>query len=441
MRNCVAKGFALVLACVLLAGLAACGSNDGGSGGSSGGGGSTTAEKRLSGTITVWDLNYRSFPDYTRAVDKLDAAFEALHPGVTIRHVGVPLAQEAQTLQAAFTARRGPDVINLHPGPTGVLHWSKGLERLNDRVTDDMRENLVGWEMLSTDLEGGGDLYAVPSGLFGFVFYYNKQLFRRAGLPTDFKPQTWEELKEAAEKLKAAGIQPFAGGNKEGYENGWWLDAGWQTVNTPEQASQLGRGEIPFTDPIVEKAYEPQRMMQEAGLFAEDSFTTPLFPDGVQRFADGKGAMILGGFAIAASYAQFNPTLGERNVGLFFSPGSRYLTAFPSSPWGIPSFSTNKDAAWAYIEYTISKEGQELLYKEGKVLPAHKGVEIAADAPVQERMLLEAARSQPTGPSAHQMISGSAQEALRNDINEAHQGRKSFEDALQAVQDANEKSK
>jgi multiple sugar transport system substrate-binding protein len=439
MRNCVARGFALVLACVLLAGLAACGSDDGGNGG--GGGESTTAAKRLSGTITVWDLNYRSFPEYTRAADRIDAEFEKLHPGVTIKHVGVPLAQEDQTLQAAFTARRGPDVINLHPGPSGVLHWAKGLEPLNDLVSPAMRKDLVGWDMLTSDLKGGGEIYAVPSGLFGFVFYYNKKLFRRAGLPTDFQPQTWEEVKEAGEKLKAAGIQPFTGGNKEGYENRWWLDAGWQTVNTSEQAAQVGRGEIPATDPIVAKAFGPEQMMQEAGLFEDDRFTTPLFPDGVQRFADGKGAMFLGGWSVAAYYALFNPPLGEENVGTFLPPGSKYLIAYPTSPWGIPKFSKDKDAAWAYLQFVTSEEGQQLLYEVGGVLPAHAGVALAADAPVQERALIEAARTQPTGASAQLMFSGAGNQVISNDINEVLQGRESLEDALKALQDTNETSR
>jgi len=439
MRNWVAKGLALAFACVLMAGLIACGSG-GKSGG--GGGGTTTAAKRLSGTLTVWDLNYRLFPDYTKAVDQLDANFEALHPGVTIRHVQVPSATQTQALQAAFTARRGPDVINLHPGPAGVLHFAKGLERLNDLVTPDMRKNLLGGEMLSSNLDGTGDIYSIPSGLFGFVFYYNKALFRRAGLPTDFQPTTWEQVKQAGLKLKAAGIAPFAGGNKEGYENGWWLDTGWQTINSSEEASQIGRGELPVTDALIKKAYGPEQMMQSAGLFPSDWFSTPLFPDGVQRFADGKGAMILGGTSVAAYYGVFDPALGEQNVGMFFPPGDRYIESYAASPWGIPTFSTNKDAAWAYIEYTTSRAGQELLYRVGNVLPARADVPIKPNAPVQERQLLEAMRTHKvSGASPHQMLYTPALQVLLTDMNEVFQGRMSLDAALQAVQDTNEKSR
>ncbi len=49
------------------------------------------------------------------------------------------------------------------------------------------------------------------------------------------------------------------------------------TFNTKEQAVALTEGELPFTDPAVAKAFEPEQMMQDAGLFERDRFTTPFF--------------------------------------------------------------------------------------------------------------------------------------------------------------------
>lgn len=411
------------------------GSKDDKAGGSASTG--TSDPAKVSGKLVVWDVFYKSFPQYTKAVPKLDAAFEKKYPNVTVEHVAQPFGEYSALLQAAFTGREGPDVMMMSAASS--KQFQKGLVELNDRITPEMEKQLTGWETVTPDYATEGPHYGVPIAQTDFIFYYNKKLFRRAGLPTDFQPRTWEELRDAGLKLKAAGIQPFTGGNKEGYESQWWWHLAWPTVNTKEQAVALTDGELPFTDPAVAKAFEPEQMMQDAGLFERDRFTTPFFNDGYGRFADGKGAMIVGGSTVVAYWGEFNRALGEENVGMFLPPGSRYVSMQPEWNWAIPKFAENQDASWAYIDFMSSREGIRMLFDEAGELPNRNDVELPADAPSQARQVRDWYRDNPTFIAVDVLIPSQVQAAINTEAKEVLQGRRSMEEMQKALQDAFEK--
>lgn len=48
----------------------------------------------------------------------------------------------------------------------------------------------------------GGKVYAVPNDAATMVLYYRKDLFKKAGLPVPWQPETWDDVIEVALKLK-----------------------------------------------------------------------------------------------------------------------------------------------------------------------------------------------------------------------------------------------
>ena len=430
-------------AAAIAIGVAACGGGDDtGTSSDSTSGGSTA---NVSGSVTVWDWAYESFPFYTKAIDKIDANFERDNPGVTIERVGQPLEQYEGLVRAAFTAKEGPDMLVFLPSELGVLQFTQGLEVLNDRITEDMDENLNGWETTTETFTKEGDRYGVPVGLSGQVFYYNKNLFEKAGLPREFEPQSWDEVYEAAEKLKAKGIEPFAAGDKEGFENSIWFSAGWQTENTNEQAIELAKGEIPLTDETTTKAYEPDFTLQEKGLFPADRYTTGQFTETAPKFTKEEAAMIYGFWNTANFWGEFVPEIGDENVGIFFPPGSDYVGYETEHVLSIPSFSKNPEAAWAFIEYEASPEAMQILSDAGANLPNRVGVTLPENAPSQPRQILETVeQGREEGrlaPYAHIMLPGAVSFGpMATEINQALQGRTSLEAAQEAMQETFEKS-
>lgn len=439
MRNGLRLALALALVCLLAIGVAACGGGDDSSSGEATGD-STTASGDISGTLEVWDFEYESFPAYTEAVDQLDAEFEKDNPGVTVKRVGQPYESYEATYRAAFTAQEGPDVIAMQPGESGALSFSKGLEVVNDHLSDDVLENMTQWQTVTPGLKTEGDHYGVPIGLQGIGFYYNKEMFKKAGLPTDFQPESWEELREAGEKLKKAGIQPFTGGASDGLELSMWFSMGFQSVATEEQITELAEGTMPYTDQVVAEGLEPQIEMEEAGLYPSDRFSMELFTEGFPSFSEGKGAIVVGFWENSGYWGEFNPALGEDNVGIFYPPGENRVGAFGGFALSVPTFAKNKDAAFALLDYYGGKHANEVLFEPGGNLPIRKDVSLPKGAPIQAVELVKASNEgSVVGPFAA-LQSTIAFETLPQEIGQVMQGRLSLEDAQAAIQEGYEKS-
>lgn len=427
---------ALVLMCVLTVAAGACGGGDDG-----GESGSTSAQKvEPEGTLTVWDNLLGSFAPYDAVAKKLDAEFEAKYPKVTLKHVPQPYATYEQTYKAAFAAQEGPDVMAMAGGVSGVLNYKPGLEPLGDLIPPDMEENITNWQSVTPGFTEDGEHYGIPVVINAYVFYYNKDMFEKAGLPREFEPKTWDELREAGEKLKAAGIQPFVGGNKEGYENTEWFSVAWQGMATKEQTVELAEGELPYTDELVAEAFGPLLMMQEAGLYSSDRFTTPVYPQGRAMLGEGKGAISIGQMALAGHWGESVPELGAKNVGTFIAPGSEFIGVEPNWAWAMPKFAKNKDAARAWLEFVGSREAIQTLADDFAEFPNRKDVELPAGYPPQPYELEDDLRAYETFPVNSIMMPPGVQEVLRNELNQVLQGRTSLEDALQAMQETAERT-
>ena len=59
-----------------------------------------------------------------------------------------------------------------------------------------------------------GKIYGVPIALSQVGFFYNKELFAKAGVDGDHI-KTWDDLLAAVKKLKAAGVTPIVVGGAD----------------------------------------------------------------------------------------------------------------------------------------------------------------------------------------------------------------------------------
>ena len=115
---------------------------------------------------------------------------------------------------AAFRAGNAPHILQVFEVGTATMMASKGAVIPVGQVMKDAGEKFDP----SAYISAVAGYYTAPSGQmlsFPFnssttVFYFNKDAFKAAGLPTDKAPATWPEVVSAAAKLKVSGHKcPF----------------------------------------------------------------------------------------------------------------------------------------------------------------------------------------------------------------------------------------
>ena len=388
--------------------------------------------------LVVWDWQYAS-KSWGQALKAVDAAFTKAHPGVQIEHVAQPQNNYYQLVQAANVARSGPDVLMMHAGTFGVLNYTDSLETLNSYIDPTLRKQLSGWEAVGENFNPNGKIYGVPGSRSGWVFYYNKALFKRAGLNPSRPPQTWAQLLAAAKKLKAAGITPFGGGNADQFGALMWLDDLFPGAFTRAQSVALAQGKVKYTSPQFKLVSQRFLDLYKAGYFPKGWASTVLWTEGVQQFNSGKAAIFAGIASDTISYREFNAGLGAKNVGVFYTPAitgrKRYYIPISSGPvWSMTTYAKNKPLAWQYIRFMTGVDGARIQWQVGGNLPINKGYTVPKSAPPQVRQMLHDFNTQPTFLYVSSLMKQAVVFEWMKQMQAVVSGQESLDGALKNVQ-------
>ncbi|MFI6319547.1 extracellular solute-binding protein [Nonomuraea sp. NPDC050556] len=181
--------------------LAACGS------GGSGGSGGDTIELTITQNAIAGGKNAAAADHITKWVIP---EFEKTHKNVKVKFVpsGVDDEQYKTKLSLDLKSGKGADVIDIDSIWAGEFAEAGYVKPLDEIAPDSAKWD--GWAQIPEAVQGmatfNGKKYALPIGTDGRVLYFNKTLFEKAGLPADWQPKNWQEILDAATKLKGSGV-------------------------------------------------------------------------------------------------------------------------------------------------------------------------------------------------------------------------------------------
>ncbi|MES9605887.1 extracellular solute-binding protein [Actinomadura sp. NPDC000929] len=131
---------------------------------------------------------------------KIETDFEAAHSGTDLKIELQPWDGRDTKVATALSGGKGPDVVLLGPDQVPQYVANGTLKPVDDAVAATKSAFLPNaLSALSVD----GKLYAVPIYHTVTSMIFNKKLLAKAGITSP--PQTWDEIREAAPKLKAKG--------------------------------------------------------------------------------------------------------------------------------------------------------------------------------------------------------------------------------------------
>ncbi|MEU1023171.1 extracellular solute-binding protein [Streptomyces sp. NPDC005900] len=186
-RRAVAAGAVLA---VLLP-LSACGDGDDG-------GGSTDASGKIEGEITfqTWNLKANFKPYF----EGLVAEFEDKYPGTDVKWIDQPGEGYADKISADAAAGTLPDVVNVSPDLVAPLAKA-GLALDLDKAAGKYEKEYLPGAWKSHQIPGAEGTYAFPWYLNTGPLFYNKRLFKDAGLDENKPPKTYDQLFDQALRL------------------------------------------------------------------------------------------------------------------------------------------------------------------------------------------------------------------------------------------------
>ena len=146
-------------------------------------------------------------PDFVKA-----EAAKGITATVTFRPNGVDDTAYKSKLALDLQSGTGDDVFALDGIWVGEFADAGYLKPLAD-VAGSQVHDWDGWKQITDAVQALGEYqgkrYGVPNGTDGRVVYYNKKLFAQAGLPADWQPKSWQDIYDAAAKLKTLpGVTP-----------------------------------------------------------------------------------------------------------------------------------------------------------------------------------------------------------------------------------------
>lgn len=343
--------------------LAACGGKS-----EEGQGGST---KGASGDVkTVKIFQFKT--EIVDGLNELKVEFEKEYPNIKldIQTVGGG-ADYGAALKTKFASSDAPDIFS-NGGDAEMEMWIDRLEDLSDQpwVND-----LV--EMAKEPMTKDGKVYGMPMNLEGWGYIYNKDLFEQAGI-TEL-PKTYTELADAAKKLEAAGVTPFANAYQE-----WWL-IGNQGIN-PAFAQQddpnafiqgLNEGTQKFVGNT--KFEEWAKLMQLTLEYGNKNPLTTDYNTAISLLATGKTAMMQNGNWAQTEIDAINPDL---NLGYLPMPLGDNAEQNDKLNVGVPANlvinkdSASKEEAKIFLNWLVTSDiGKEYIVKKFKFIPALKSIE------------------------------------------------------------------
>jgi multiple sugar transport system substrate-binding protein/raffinose/stachyose/melibiose transport system substrate-binding protein len=359
--------------------LAACGGGDSGSGGEDGG----------DVTMTFWHNSTTG--DGKAYWEDTVAAFEEANPGVTINIQSIQNEDMDGKLQTALNSGDAPDIFMARGGGklADVVEAGQAMD-LSDALTQETRDALGEASLSAFTVDGG--VYGVPTAVLPGGIYYSKDLFEQAGITET--PTTVDELSDAVDQLKAAGIQPIALGAKDA-----WPAAHWYYFFALRECSQdtmaQAAKEMSFDDECWTKAGEDLQDFAGTEPFNEGYLTTTAQQgagSSAGMIANHQAAMELMGAWDPGVIASLTPDQQPlADLGWFPFPavdgGDGDATAMMG---GVDGFTCYVDAPAAcadFLNFIAEKENQEGYAEAFVTLPASKDAQSVVTDPALQDVL------------------------------------------------------
>ena len=328
---------------------------------------------------------------------KVEDAFIASHPGVTIRELNITAQGDARGgIRTAILGGEVVDIIiNTWPAFRAELADAGVLRPIDEQWAS------FGWDQKLS--QSWKDLGAIGGVTYGLTYtygdrsgiWYKTSHMEKAGIEP---PKTWEEFLASFDKLKAAGYAtPVAVGAKYWSHAEWFESLLLRTAGV-ETAAKLAAHEIPWTDEAVKTTLKKFAEMLAAGCCGDPATMFANDWDGAADLvfkAETANYLLIGMWNNARARNDYGLTEGV-DYGLFQFPtlgmGHDDTSSVDTKELNATANGANPAVADAFLDYIVGAEAANIMAGYGYASPSS-----AADSsllgPVQQTATAAVAQS------------------------------------------------
>ncbi|MDC2960735.1 extracellular solute-binding protein [Streptomyces gilvifuscus] len=324
-------------------------------------------------TIEWWNI---STTEPTKTVwAGLAKKFEAQNPKVKVKIVQMENDAYKSKMTALTASGKLPDIFHTWGG--GVLQ-----QQVDAGLVEDLTDRTKPWAdgMLSVAKQAyilGDKTYGIPFDIGMIGFWYNKALFKQAGITAP--PTTWSGFLDTVKKLKAKNITPIALAGKEKWPGMYyWAYLAMRTAGI--DALKKANDDKDFTAPgLVQAGQHLQDLVKlqpfQKG-FLGAAYSTPTGQ--AATMGNGKAAMELMGQWAPVVEADSGKGLGS-DLGFFPFPavegGKGAITEVFGGGGGHALRKGAPQAAVDFLKFFASEATDLVLVKKTNTLPVVPGAE------------------------------------------------------------------
>ena len=202
---------------------------------------------------------------------------------------------EAHSKNMKLAAQDGslPEIVHLDSAEAPEYNEAGYLLDMSDFLKEnkDIDDALDGMEDAFND---GKVQYGLPYQGNVQGFFYNKDLFDKAGIAYPTDDTTYDEFLDMIAKLKDSGVTPIAIGSKNSGYSMWEFNEFFSRYGWGDNEKSYTGDKAKYSNDDMNACFEKIKGLADAGAFPENMATIEYF-DAKQLFNEGKAAAIIGG--------------------------------------------------------------------------------------------------------------------------------------------------
>lgn len=290
--------------------------------------------------------------DLTLWQDKIIPAFEAAHPGITLKFTPSAPAEYNAVLNSKLDAGSAGDLITCRPFDASLALYDAG--QLADLTDLEGMDNFSDVAKSAWQTDDGSTTFCVPMASVIHGFIYNKEIFEELGLE---EPKTEDEFFALLDKIKEDGSYiPMAMGTNDQWEA---ATMGYNNIGPNYWKGEEGRlaliaGEQKLTD---EEWVAPYRTLARWADYLGDGFEAQTYPDSQNLFTLGRAAIFpAGSWEISGFNAQADFEMGAFPPPVQAEGDTCYISDHTDIGIGMNAATEHPEAAKTFLTWVASEE-------------------------------------------------------------------------------------